>query len=139
MRKKKYSYSYLNPDSEKENLQSFNPSLPKLSKEVKENREVEPGRQKQQKIDRIMEMLEKSNSLGSKTTIGQDCEEEWTSESDTLKSNRLLRVELRDKELKISQLQELLSRKEMEIEAQREVIKMLRDKNSSAYASLANN
>jgi hypothetical protein len=33
---------------------------------------------------------------------------------------------LRDKELKISQLQELLSRKEMEIEAQREIIKALR-------------
>lgn len=139
MRKKKYSYSYLNPDSEKENLQPFNPSLPKLPKDGKESREVEPGRQKQQKIDRIMEMLEKSNSLGSKTSIGQDCEEEWASENDMLKSNRLLRVELRDKELKISQLQELLSRKEMEIEAQREVIKMLRDKNSSAYASLANN
>jgi hypothetical protein len=53
-----------------------------------------------------------------------------------LKSNRLLRVELRDKELKISQLQELLSRKEMEIETQRELIKLLRIKNSSNFASM---
>ena len=53
-----------------------------------------------------------------------------------IKANRLLRMEVREKELKVSQLQELLSRKEMEIEAQREVIKLLRDKNSSNFASI---
>jgi hypothetical protein len=48
-------------------------------------------------------------------------------------------VEIREKEVKISHLQELLSRKEMEIEAQREVIKMLREKNNSNFASLERN
>lgn len=48
----------------------------------------------------------------------------------------MLRAELREKELKISQLQEVLSRKDMEIEAQREVIRTLKDAAScSAYSS----
>jgi hypothetical protein len=106
-KKKKYSYSYL---EEKENV-------PQKGREAK----------REKKFDRIMEMIEKSNHIGRDSRADlQLTEEDWHSESEVVKSNRILRVELRDKELKISQLQELLSRKEMEIEAQREIIKALR-------------
>ena len=62
--------------------------------------------------------------------------EDTSKDLEIIKTNRILRVELREKELKISQMQELLSRKEMEIEAQRELIKLLREKNASNFASL---
>lgn len=87
-----------------------------------------------------MEMLEKSRLISEKTATESVLREEECGvrprEDEVVRANKLLRIEVRDKELKISQLQELLSRKEMEIEAQREVIKLLREKNSSHFASL---
>ena len=101
------------------------------------NSERRGGRKK---IDRLMEMLEKSRLISEKTATESVLREEECGarprEDEAIRANKLLRIEVRDKELKISQLQELLSRKEMEIEAQREVIKLLREKNSSHFASL---
>ncbi len=96
-------------------------------------------REKNKKIDKIMELLEKSNHIGGKGTEEGELAGSWedtAKEMEIIKTNRILRVELREKELKISQMQELLSRKEMEIEAQRELIKLLRDRNASNFASL---
>ena len=102
------------------------------------NSERRGGRKK---IDRLMEMLEKSRLISEKTATESALREEEECgarprEDEVIRANKVLRIEVRDKELKISQLQELLSRKEMEIEAQREVIKLLREKNSSHFASL---
>ena len=101
------------------------------------NSERRGGRKK---IDRLMEMLEKSRLISEKTATESALREEECGarprEDEVIRANKVLRIEVRDKELKISQLQELLSRKEMEIEAQREVIKLLREKNSSHFASL---
>ena len=98
-------------------------------------------KRKHKKIDRLMQLLEKSHHISNKTVTESSLKEDESDlsrlkDSEIIKSNRMLRGELREKELKIGQLQEMLSRKQMEIEAQRQVIKILREKNNSNYASV---
>lgn len=71
------------------------------------------GSKRQKKFDRIMEMIEKSNHISSKSNYSdiKINDQDWENQGEIVKSNRLLRIELRDKDLKISQLQEVLSRK----------------------------
>ena len=64
---------------------------------------------KKKKIDRLMEMLEKSHMISDRTitesAMKEDENDSRLKDSEVIKANKLLRIEVREKELKISQLQ----------------------------------
>ena len=100
------------------------------------------------KVEKIMKMLEKSSKLENEET-GEYCIRKMSyerlnntnkensisisNEETSRTNNRKLIMELRRKELRISELQDQLSRKEMEVESQRELIKLLTQLNNKNF------
>lgn len=98
------------------------------------------------KIDEIMSMLARNNRLGEiqniceisrkntksrlERTASKDCKQNTRRGEKIEKCSREYILQLREKELKISELQEKLSRKDIEIESQRQLINLLRKINS---------